>query len=162
MDSIQVINNVSDYNFMSSIISWLLSINYGSIASILGFLLSLYVAINVYNVNRYLFIKKRLPQYLKNFESYASTINQLAGNFLPNKETIVDEITKCYSDTKNIRKKVPRILKPEISLPILSLSSSRKPKISILDLRSMSKITLPCPPAPNIKTLFFIILTPYY
>jgi len=115
MDSIQVIKNVSDYNIMNSIINWLLNINYGSIASIIGFLLSLYVAKNVYNVNRYLFIKKRLPQYLKNFESYGSTINQLAGNFQPNKEIIVDEITKCYSDTKNIRKKVPRILKPEIN-----------------------------------------------
>ena len=89
---------MSDYNFITSIYIWISNIDYVGIASILGFFLSLYVAKNVYDVNRYIFIVKRLPQYLKSFVAYASNISELLSNFEKNKEQIEDEISNHLSE----------------------------------------------------------------
>ena len=102
---ITIIDSIKHLNDFESLFNWISLTSLAEIASILGFLLSLYVAKNVYNVNRYIFISRRLPQYINKPDTYASSILDLSNNFPDTKEEIIDEVSKCSTDFKTIIKK---------------------------------------------------------
>jgi hypothetical protein len=116
---------------VSSIWTWFSSSGIGHLASVLGFLLSVYIAVTALRINRLVFINRHLPRYLKNIEEYSSRIIDLLKSFNQTVDEILDELAKCEIDLKAVKKNVPRGKRNSVSRLIkLIRHHSNKKKIT--------------------------------
>ena len=80
----------------------------GTIASIIGLLLSAYVFITARRINQFIFYNRRLPQLQRKIDVHASSISKYLNDFDSTKDSIRDEMIRCSANLKALRKRTPR------------------------------------------------------
>ena len=116
------------YQNLVDVWTWFNHSGITNLATMFGFLLSAYIALKVYKVNRYIFLYRRLPSYISSLKSYSSSIIELINNYDDSVDEIIDELVKCETDLKTIKKKLPRHLRPELSKLSRVIKKNSKPE----------------------------------
>ncbi|MDP2885955.1 MAG: hypothetical protein Q8P51_13145 [Ignavibacteria bacterium] len=117
---------------------WFTNSGIGDVASILGFLLSIYIFATALKINRFLFINRRLPKYIHGIEDYASNLISLLKNYDQSVEEILDELVKCETDLKALARNVPRSRRSSINQLIKVIAGhSRKDTMNEDGVRSI-------------------------
>lgn len=80
----------------------------GDIASILGFLVSLYVLASLRGIRREFLAKGRLPKLIKDLKAHAREANDLLNNYNDSKQSFRAVLTKCVASLDSLRGKTPR------------------------------------------------------
>lgn len=80
----------------------------GTIASVIGLFLSIYIVLTARRINQFIFFNRRLPQLHKKIDAHASSISTLSNEFDVNKDSIRDEMIRCSANLKALRKRIPR------------------------------------------------------
>lgn len=104
--------------------TWFSFSNVGSLASVIGLLLSVYIFLTARKINKYILITKRLPQLLRKIEIHSSSISSLLNSFDQSTSVIREELIRCSANLKSLRKKVARGERKPITSLMQAIDSS--------------------------------------
>jgi hypothetical protein len=80
---------------------------WASIASILGFFISVLVLYKVRNIEKRFLFNVRVPKLLNQIKSHSTNISEYMLVFDSSKDSIITELSKCEVNLNNLIKKVP-------------------------------------------------------
>lgn len=83
----------------------------GSVASLIGLLVTFWVAWNVSNIKLHFFAKVRLPQYQKALEKAASALSDAMGQTRQDESSIQRGLSELRAHVKSVKKNVPGSLR---------------------------------------------------
>jgi hypothetical protein len=104
---------------------WLTLTNTGSLASILGIGLSLYVIYNVREIRKSYLFTARAPALLKSLRTRSSKINDLLKEFETSIEKIEAELARCLPVLESLKNKVGRHERKSISEVVQLISANK-------------------------------------
>ena len=115
-------------------LEWLTLSNIGSVASILGIGLSLYVVYNVREIRKSYLFAARAPDLLKRLRSHSAKINELLEEFDASIAEIEAELARCSSILESLGAKVSRHERRSISLVIRQINLNKTLSIESRDV----------------------------
>ena len=104
---------------------WLTLSNIGSVASILGIGLSLYVIYNVREIRKSYLFTARAPALLKSLRNHSSNVNDLLKDFETSVEEIEAELARCLPILESLKRKVDRHERKSISEVVQLISANK-------------------------------------
>ena len=104
---------------------WLTLSNMGSLASILGIGLSLYVGYNVREIRQSYLFTARAPALLRSLHTRSSNIKNLLKEFEISIEEIGAELARCSPILESLKRKVGRHERRSISAVIQLIASNK-------------------------------------
>lgn len=104
---------------------WLTLSNIGSVASILGIGLSLYVVYNVREIRKSYLFTARAPGLLKSLRTHSSNIKDMLKEFETSIEEIEAELARCSPVLESLRTKVGRQERKSISEVVQLISANK-------------------------------------
>ena len=104
---------------------WLTLSNIGSVASILGIGLSLYVVYNVREIRKSYLFTARAPALLKSLRTHSSNIKDMLKEFETSIEEIEAELARCSPVLESLRTKVGRQERKSISGVVQLISANK-------------------------------------
>jgi hypothetical protein len=104
---------------------WLTLSNIGSVASIFGIGLSLYVVYNVREIRKSYLFTARAPALLKSLRTHSSNIKDLLKEFETSIEEIEAELARCSPVLESLRTKVSRQERKSISGVVQLISANK-------------------------------------
>lgn len=104
---------------------WLTLSNIGSVASILGIGLSLYVVYNVREIRKSYLFTARAPALLKSLRTHSSNINDLLKEFDTSTEEIEAELARCSAIFESLTRKVGKHERKSISEVVQLISANK-------------------------------------
>lgn len=96
----------------------------GGFASIIGLILTVWVALNVKSIRSHFFAKARLPAYQKELEKGASRLAEAIGRSNPMEPaTIQLELSRLHAHAKSVRRACPRNLRGDVDSLIKAINN---------------------------------------
>lgn len=114
---------------ISSIMSWLWKLlsrpEIGSVASVVGSLISLRVWFTVRDIRRRVLFRLRAPEVIVRLKNHATLINDLMNDFDASLDSIETEIALASEALKNVREKITGNAKTTVDSAILVIKRFR-------------------------------------
>ena len=126
-----VINDVrSNRIIMESIYTWLNIEKLGSLASIAGLVLTIYVFFGVRKIKQEFLFRVRLPGLLKKIQNHASSISSELPNLPESENSIIEELSIAQVNIQSLENKSSGTMK----------NSLKKLRLKIEDIRKNNKV----------------------
>jgi len=114
------------------------SINSGSIASIIGLVLTIVIFVRIRNVIRFYTFTARVPEIVSDLQTIASSISEYLNDFENNMLRISKELARAQAKLQNLKKKIKdRQLKKLISKLIKTIKEYNP---NLKDIRNIRQI----------------------
>jgi hypothetical protein len=107
------------------VFEWFTLSNIGSVASILGIGLSLYVIYNVREIRKSYLFTARAPALLRSLHARSSNINDLRKEFATSIEKIEAEMARCLPILESLKRKVGRQERKSISEVVQLITANK-------------------------------------
>jgi len=82
--------------------------NIGTIASVIGVLISAYVLVELKIIKRKFLFKARIPDLIKSLKNHTKEMSQRLNDFDGSKRDLETDLTRCGATLKNLKSKVDR------------------------------------------------------
>jgi hypothetical protein len=107
------------------VFEWFTLSNIGSVASILGIGLSLYVIYNVREIRKSYLFTARAPALLRSLHARSSNINDLRKEFATSIDEIEAELARCLPILESLKRKVGRQERKSISEVVQLITANK-------------------------------------
>ena len=105
---------------------WLSLSTIGSLASILGIVLSGYIFHTAKKINKYVLVTRRLPMLLAKLERHSSRVAELLNTFDQSAGEIRIELVRCQASLESLLKKLKRSERAPVRALIASIKKEKE------------------------------------
>ncbi len=100
----------------------------GTLSSVIGLILTVAVFFRVDNIRREYILRARLPQITKNLRDRASSVSELARNYLESQDDLLVTLARTEADVTSLMEKASSQLRPFIKLLLKQTRAFRTSK----------------------------------